>query len=321
LHYFSAFYFIIQVALERLLRLQELKLMVPDPNFVKVLDNAYIQSLRHFECYLPLTCALARFLNRHPTIIYLQIAPNEALIPSSSSSTDLAVLPRVVLPKLQYFVGNSECVSALVPHASLRAAFIFWETMDSKPHDTIRCLELSSGDTINLVSCRRQGWNLDLINLISLWLPNIYVLIIMNLVVDSRPSPSYLNSITSLLPRFSMLRRLHLHCTEWNTSDDHYNLDEDFETVVAWSAACPSLTECILPHSNGLKWFRRHDIWIPDPDSSESIKWTWNMLHSTKHTQWNHLSTILTNLTPNQTLNEDDFTIGLQHLLQLEPVE
>jgi len=290
--HFASFYSTIQSALERLLHLQELKLMVIDPNYIQVLNNAYFHSLRHFECYLALTNSLILFLNRHPTINYLQIAPHEALSPSSIGN----VLPRVVLPKLQYFVGNSECVSALVPDASLRAAFIFWEAVGGTAQDAIRSLERSSGDTINLVSCRRSGWNLDLIDLISICLPNIYVLIITNLlVVNSRPNETYLNAVTNLLPRFSMLCRLHVHCIGMEElSDGKGNLDEDFATVTAWGAACPSLEECILPHSNGMKWLRRHNIWIPDPNDPQGVKWTLNTLNSNRYPQWSRLLLAMT---------------------------
>lgn len=185
IHYFPSFYSVIGKALQRLSQLQELRLMVFDPNYVQSLNLVQFSTLRHFECYLALTDSLILFLNRHPTINYLQIAPNEALGRPSMGTAH----PQVMLPKLQYFVGNSECVSALVPDASLRAAFIFWDAVDATPQDAIMSLERSSGDTINLVSCRRRGWNLDLIDLISIWLPNIYVLSITNLlVVDARPS-------------------------------------------------------------------------------------------------------------------------------------
>ncbi|KAF8066506.1 hypothetical protein FPV67DRAFT_1190596 [Lyophyllum atratum] len=291
-HYFASFYSILGSALEHLPHLQELKLMVLDPNYIQTLNNALFHSLRHFECYLALTDSLILFLNRHPTIIYLQTAPSEALTPSSMGS----VLPRVILPKLQYFIGNSEGVSALVPDASLRAAFIFWEAVDGTPQDAIRSLERSSGHTINLVSCRRRGWNLDLIDLISVWLPNIYVLIITNiLAVDSRPSEEYLNAITALLSRFSTLLHLHLHCIGSEKIDTvESNLDEDFATVTAWGAACPSLVECILPYSNRMKWLRRHDLWIPDPDSPQGVEWTWNMLNSNRYPQWNRLLVTIT---------------------------
>ncbi|KAF5372309.1 hypothetical protein D9615_009252 [Tricholomella constricta] len=293
IHYFTSFYSNVRAALMQLPHLQELKLMVFDPTYIQVLNHAFFPSLRHFECQLALTDSLILFLNRHPMIIYLQIAPNEALRPLSIGS----ILPQVVLPKLQYFIGNSECVSALVPDASLRAAFIFWEANDGTPQDAIRSLERSSGDTINLVSCRRRGWNLDLLDLISIWLPNIYVLIITNLlVVDSRPSEAYLTTVRGLLSRFSMLRHLHLYCVDtWKMSNLSCNLDEDFATVMEWGAACPSLVECILPHSNNMKWIRLHDLWIPDPTNPQGAEWTLKMLYSNTHPRWNQLLVDITN--------------------------
>ncbi|RDB16578.1 hypothetical protein Hypma_002742 [Hypsizygus marmoreus] len=289
-YYFSSFYALIGKALQNLSQLHELKLMVSDPAYIRTLNRAHFPFLRHFECYLALTDSLILFLNRHPTINYLQIAPTEAFVQTSVVDSSRPPL-QVVLPKLQYFIGNSECISALVPDASLRAAFIFWEAAYSTPQDTIRSLEHSSGDTINLVSCRRRGWNLDLIDLISISLPNIYVLIITNLlVVDVRPSEAYLNAVKNMLSRFSMLRNLHLHCIDtWNMNDVKCNMDEDFATVTAWGSACPSLLECILPHSNGMKWIRIHDLWLPDPNSEQGMEWTWDMLCSNGHPQWNRL--------------------------------
>lgn len=167
--------------------------MVLDPNYIHVLDQCHFPALQHFECHLALTNSLILFLNRHPDITYLQIAPNEALSPEYSPPS---VTPQVILPKLEYFAGNSECISALVRDASLRAAFVFWDAVDATPQDAITSLERSSGNSINLLSCRRRGWNLDLIDLISTWLPNIYVLSITNLlVVDAHPTEVRIEAI------------------------------------------------------------------------------------------------------------------------------
>ncbi|KAG6830516.1 hypothetical protein H0H87_007814, partial [Tephrocybe sp. NHM501043] len=185
-HYFAPFYALVRRALSCTSHLQELILQVPDPHYASLLRQATFHSLSRFECNLALTEALILFLNRHPTIVYLQIAPS-AHSPHASALGE--GLPRVSLPKLQYFIGDGEYVPAVVPNASLRAAFLVWDTVDSTPREAIKSLEASSGATINLVSCRRGGWNLDLIDLISTWLPDIYVLIITN-VLDSESAPS-----------------------------------------------------------------------------------------------------------------------------------
>ena len=58
----------------------------------------------------------------------------------------------------------------------------------------------------------------------------------------------YLNTIKAFLPRFTGLRKLHLHCVDtWKMADIKNNLDDDYATVNAWGGACPSLLECILP--------------------------------------------------------------------------
>jgi hypothetical protein len=65
--------------------------------------------------------------------------------------------------------------------ASVRAAFITWDTVGEPTEDSIAALERSSTDTLNLLSCRRHGWNLDLLDRISTHLPHIYALSLTNL--------------------------------------------------------------------------------------------------------------------------------------------
>ncbi|KAG6835028.1 hypothetical protein H0H93_005490, partial [Arthromyces matolae] len=282
--YFASFYTLIRRALCRMPHIQELNLMVLDPNYQQVLDHPSFHSLSHFECRLGLSESLISFLNRHRTIVYLQLSPG------STFETSSVVLPRVVLPKLQYFVGNSECGSAVVPDASLRAAFLSWENTISAPLDIINSLERSSGETINLISCRRSGWNLDLIDLISIRLPDIYVLIITNLFIfTARPNDSYVRAIERSLSRFSVLRDIRLHCFFY--LEGSRNLDEEFDIVSSWGKACPSLIHCALPHSQGMKWvrFQTYNIWIPDATDPQGAEWTWKMLRSSP--TWKSLST------------------------------
>lgn len=190
-YYFPSFYAIIGRALRCLSSLQHLRLMVFDPAYIQALDHLTLPTLYNFECYLTLTNSLISFLNRHPTISYLQIAPTEALGQCSprSDTSPPEPPPHILLPQLQYFSGNSQCISALTGDTGLRAAFIFWDAVDATPQDAITALERTSSETMNVLSCRRRGWNLDLLDLISIWLPNIYTLSLTNLlVVDAHPS-------------------------------------------------------------------------------------------------------------------------------------
>ena len=192
--------------------------MVYDPDYIHTLSSVRFPQLRRFECHLTLTRPLVSFLNHHPTITYLQIAPHEALgpsslhhpppspSPSSSSAADTYTGGQTIhvhLPALQYFAGNAECITLLSQTgAAIRAAFLFWDAVDASPQDAIRALERTSGATLNVISCRRRGWNLDLFELVSAWLPDVYVLSMANLlVVDSKPT-----EVSSFLsPRVSVV--------------------------------------------------------------------------------------------------------------------
>jgi hypothetical protein len=140
--------------------------------------------LRHFESYLKLSNPLIKFLNRHPNINYLQVSKYE----DTSILSDVT-FPTLNLPKLQYFAGNGQIVSAISDVSNLRAAIVSWDAVDTAPDIAIKALERSSFDTLTLLSCRRRGWNLDLVQIISNHLPDILSLHISNvLLVDSNPT-------------------------------------------------------------------------------------------------------------------------------------
>lgn len=170
--------------------LHTLKLLVHDPYFVTLLNHRMFPALRQFECYLTPSMRLIDFINQHPKITYLQISPNED---TSKSAEQGHTLPTLDLPRLQYFAGNVQGVPCLGT-ACIRAAILSWNIMDTDPDLAFSVLRRSSSATLALLSCRRRGWNLDLIEMISLRLPGILSLHIFNvLLVDSSPTQvSYL---------------------------------------------------------------------------------------------------------------------------------
>lgn len=206
-NFLSSFYGLISKALRSLTNLQSLKLLVLDPSLVFALRYCTHPFLHLFECYLGLTTPLIAFLNRHPRIFYLQISPHynehQALsVPlwTQSTKAPLPLLPPVVhLPRLEYFVGNSHSLPIITSYAALRAAFVFWDDSavpsftPSTPSmnapdplsEAILPLEMTSTQTLNLLSCRRKGWNLDLLDIVSERLPFIYALSITNLLHDA----------------------------------------------------------------------------------------------------------------------------------------
>jgi len=141
-------------------------------------------TLRQFECFLTPSALLIEFLNRHPRIHYLQVSPHEN---TSEFTVGDPAIPPLELPRLQYFAGNVQSVPVLRPRI-LRAAIITWNAMDTDPDLAFAALQCSR-DTLGVVSCRRRGWNLDLIEAISLRLPDVISLHISNvLLVDSSPT-------------------------------------------------------------------------------------------------------------------------------------
>ncbi|KJA16018.1 hypothetical protein HYPSUDRAFT_193738 [Hypholoma sublateritium FD-334 SS-4] len=282
----SAYYSIIKRALTVPSGLHTLKLLVHDPYFVTLLNQHIFPALRQFECYLTPSIRLIDFLNRHPKITYLQISPNEN---TSKSAEQDCPLPTLDLPRLQYFAGNVQGVPCLGTACIIRAAILNWNIMDTDPDLAFSVLQRSSSATLALLSCRRRGWNLDLIEMVSLRLPGILSLHVFNiLLVDSRPTQTYLDAIRSCLIRFPRLQRLEINCVDyWEMGNISCSLDEDLSTVTEWGEACLSLTEITLPHSNDLSWYKISErVWIPDPKHIAGAAWLSDAVASKQHHKW-----------------------------------
>ncbi|KAJ7697157.1 hypothetical protein B0H17DRAFT_1177688 [Mycena rosella] len=283
---FSAFYALIGSALQRMTNVHHLVLLVPDPSYIAVLKRCYLPHLNHFECCLPLEDTMVTFLNRHLQITYLQLGAHE-VVPHPQHSI-------VTLPKLEYFIGNSSCVAPVIRRASLRAAFITWDPVGEPPlEDSIAALGRSSTETLNVLSCRRHGWNLDLLNRISTHLPHIYALSMTNLFFTDLlliHDLANLQTIGDYLTRFSSLQRLTITCVNvWKPEDEpEPQMDRAFDTVTAWGTVCPSLVECMVPHSNAVKWVRVcDDLWLPS--GSSSARWVWGQLRCGKYPGWDRV--------------------------------
>ncbi|KAJ7466584.1 hypothetical protein B0H11DRAFT_1733152 [Mycena galericulata] len=279
----SSFYSLIGKALERMTSVHHLVLLVPDCRFTSVLPRCSLPRLHHFECCLPLEGTMVSFLNRHLQISYLQLGAHEEIPPPRT--------PIVTLPKLEYFIGNSSCVAPVLHRASLRAAFITWDAVGETTGDSIAALERSSAETLNLLSCRRHGWNLDLLDRISTHLPHIYALSLTNLFfIDVQPTN--LEAIGQYLSRFSSLQRLEISCVNVckPTEEPTPHMDSAFETVTAWGAVCPSLVECTLPQSGKARWVRVCDnLWLPDPRQAGGTRWIWGILRRSAYPGWDRV--------------------------------
>jgi len=181
--YLHNFYNLIRDAFHVMAELRFLKISTPDHNLIYALQNCTFPTLEHFECEFTLSLSLIAFLNRHPSISYLQTSSLENLSLSSNHPP-----PPIVAPSLGYFAGNAQAVQRLAKAPKLRAAFVSWNAIDQQPQLAIQQLQMSS-QHLRLLSCRRRGWNLDLFDLISACLPHIVALNMANLlIVDSRPT-------------------------------------------------------------------------------------------------------------------------------------
>ncbi|TFK37845.1 hypothetical protein BDQ12DRAFT_723920 [Crucibulum laeve] len=284
--YFSSYYTLISRALQRTPNIQHLNLNVHDPNYIISLSNISLHRLVHFTCHLNVTPALVTFLNAHPKINYLELSTQDDVIFGDSPTVSI---PDINLPALEYFSGNGDCIEALGSSTRLKAALVFWDVMDANPQLTISALARSSSETLNLLSCRRRGWNLDLLEVISQKLPDLSALCVNNvLVVDTHPTELTLSAIKGCLTRFTRLEKLVIHCVDVFQFDEiESRPDDDFATVTEWGEACSSLCEITLPHSNSLSWFRiAENMWIPDPRDPIGVNWLFERVVARTYPGW-----------------------------------
>lgn len=311
LRLFPSFYELISRALEHITSAQHVALRVPDPSYASVLTRAAIPRLHHFECALPLGAPLATFLGRHRQLRFLQLGAHRGV--------HLCI--RVPLPKLEYFVGNSACVPML-QSAALRAAVLTWDPDSDAGADPsgdveapLVALATSSTASLNLLSCRRPGWNLDLLARIAVHLPHIYALSLTNVfdgVAAATLDKVSAASIGEQLARFTSLQRLAIACIdvcseaseapmEMDPLDEIITMDAAFAGVTAWGAACPTLLECTLPDTKTIRWVRVvENLWLPSghpssntdpsvdpaPATACATKWVWARLRAHTYPGW-----------------------------------
>ncbi|KAJ7062235.1 hypothetical protein C8F01DRAFT_1136975 [Mycena amicta] len=292
---FKRFYTLIGRTLVRITNVHKLALLVPDPHYAAdavLTPNVTLPRLVHFNSLLSLSdTSVVAFLNRHRRISYLQLNAH-----STSGSPPIPHTTHITLPRLEYFSGNSMCVAPVIQGgASLRAAFITWDDGPApapEPEIALAALERSCTDTLNFLGCRRQGWNIDLLERISTHLPHIYALSLTNLFSSSDAAivqpPANLDAIGTCLSRFSCLERLVISCVNvWYPWEEGVlQMDEAFDTVTSWGAVCPSLVECTLPQSNHVQWIRVCDnLWLPQL-ADNGMCWLWGRLRADSYRGW-----------------------------------
>ncbi|KAF9443920.1 hypothetical protein P691DRAFT_778592 [Macrolepiota fuliginosa MF-IS2] len=286
--YLAAFYRIFKNALLNLLHLQDFRLLVSDLHiyhtiFSRATTPLWFPSLRHFETYLPLTSPLLNFIERHPKLAYLEVSHYECFNSDGSHTLyhDRRWAPRKpALLNLHHFVGNSAYMSTLAPDypLSLRTAYLIWDAV-KECQGPIKALAHTSSHSLNVLTCRRRGWNVDLVGCIASYLSDIYALRIINVVVVDAPlSQDFQDSIAHHLSRFRRLQHLKMtRQTQWCPTEVCCDLDQELSIVTEWGMACPSLQTIVLPHSEpGIEWRRiGANLWVPIDVSSHETARSW----------------------------------------------
>ncbi|KAF8875156.1 hypothetical protein BD779DRAFT_1564136 [Infundibulicybe gibba] len=264
-HYLTAYYKLINHALRSATELQDLVLMLEDPNFVDVLAHCRFPRLWKFECALTLSPALVRFLNGHPALTYLQLARYDP-----RTRRLLAAIPQLNLPNVGYYVGSVGYLPSLTSVGGpLRAAFPGWGGSEESIEQDISALARRSGDTLSVLGSPE-------LNSLNVW--NL-------LISDTHPQQLYLDTVQRYLSRFHKLRHFSIrNLGVWNTNLLEPQMDTDFATVTAWGAACPSLMQCVLFRGAG---------WTRLTDNSGPRAWILEVVQAGRYPEWSKVRAAL----------------------------
>ncbi|KAH8828470.1 hypothetical protein DL96DRAFT_1709754 [Flagelloscypha sp. PMI_526] len=241
-----------------------------------ILSRCSFPRLYRFSSHFQLDQEISQFLSRHPVIQHLQLSD------TSTTPSEIA-MDSFHFPHLRHLVANSAWFGPLSRSARLRSAFVTFNVPDI--NGTISELDISSGHSLNVLGCQRDGWNLDLLDLISTRFPGILSLSLIN-----QPSPEEdgtevpAEAVQSLLSRFPYLVRLFFR-TRLPLQHSYAQLDDEYSVVLQWFSACPSLQKCALP--SNLEWDKTaSNHWVPDLSQTQDTRTlNWVLTRITDQTQ------------------------------------
>lgn len=166
-------------------QIESLRWVYPGRSHIDVIAQCTFPLLDRLDSELELTQPFVDFLNRHPQLTHLQLNRQHPL-----ATWDFSHLSPLDLPNLRSFVGDAIYVPLVVQSSpTLRAVVPLFNGVDDDPRPALDALVESSSDTLNVLCCRRRGWNLDLLEAISVRLPDIALLDLTNvLIVESFPT-------------------------------------------------------------------------------------------------------------------------------------
>jgi len=183
-------------AFRNLTRLEHLRLAIRyDKGYGFALFQHTFPYLQSLSVDLPLSESFATFLNRHQSLISLQLSPFQL---SAADKGLLTTMEPIYLPRLLTLTGSAAYAPFIARSASLTNSALTWDIMvkgndqGSSFNEVIKTLEITSKETIRFMALTRRGWNVDLLDELSKTFPRLSVVIVNNIHMpfeDTIPEP------------------------------------------------------------------------------------------------------------------------------------
>ncbi|KDQ56191.1 hypothetical protein JAAARDRAFT_59568 [Jaapia argillacea MUCL 33604] len=275
---FHAYYNLLLSALTSITELRDLALALDEPSIRQILTICTWHRLLSFRCLrYPSSSPLHSFLSRHTsTLECLCISPGPD-IPDPHSYRIEPITP-ILMPNLRIYLGPSEFAVSLIPGSKVSNASLLFDPPSNAAHveEVVEALTKSGSEVWN-VNFARSGWNLDLLELISVRLSGVRALGVHNVVavgvVGDSTMKYYLQALETVLPRFKDLETVFVTCNPDIYDEENMAvLDSDFETARVWGGLCPRLSRITFPST--ITWCRlQPTLWFPMGDDRRIAQW------------------------------------------------
>ncbi|ESK84416.1 hypothetical protein Moror_6245 [Moniliophthora roreri MCA 2997] len=260
--------------------------------FGRIFDHLSFPRLREAWLYTPVSHGVVDFLQRHRTHIEALCLDGIAV-----AGGDTRLLDRPIkFPNLRFLDASQNITSTIfspweLPNLTMITVTWSYDRENISPFDLLLTSTAKFSKANQLqpnLELFRKGWNVDLIEAVSVQLPQIRKLCIgcMHYQEFEKIPMDAMLDVTRYLKRFSDLRRFQWFIEAMEDPPPPcFSMYRAYEITVSLGEMCHSLEFCQLPY--GPVWQRIvDDIWIPEEemdcdaitDDNRLRNWMWNQL-------------------------------------------
>ncbi|KAH0839689.1 hypothetical protein J3R83DRAFT_610 [Lanmaoa asiatica] len=207
---FCRFYTILAKALHNMSELHSLHLLV-DSSVSWVLRDAAYPNLVHFTCTFALDDNVARFLQKTPSLLELEVDSIPTMVTRSPPTPSL---PDTSIPHLEQFIGSSRAATLIVPGRPIKRIHL---SGSSLAEDDIPLLARSSAPVL-IFGAVTNSSPVAFLQLLHRHLPHLAYLRVMSTHnLFQQPTADFYEQVANVLASFLELKAFELSGMHWGS--------------------------------------------------------------------------------------------------------